>query len=674
MRKTDITTAPAYGVLFVILLVCALVVYGLSVYKKEANYADWLKNHEGYFVGEVTAMTTMDAYHWLKMARDLDAGYLGKGLDNPTKGYPDQVEYHDANLLARMISLTAGFTAGDYYRAGLLLVSILGGLFVFPLFVYFHRLGYGAAAVMGGLVGMFSNAYYRRSAMGFVDTDLLNLFFPLAIACFVLLIDKNRSDGRNLVLAGAAGINMYLFNWWYEQPGIFLVYLFFILMYLLFLRWPWRRLLPVLAVFTLTSGPVYVLQSVNSIRVFWQAYFSPPATGGIVWPDVMLLISEAQQPGMMGALNTVHGSLFLVCAGLLGLGYLYLRHFREMLLVTPLVLLGLWSLSGPIRFAMYLAPFVGVGVGVLIVVILRHGVPVLKGREPAVSSISVVVMAVLFFSTSGQTSLNWQPRPSLSAETTRAMLEIKNLVPQHSAMLSWWDMGYPLMEIGDFATFHDGSLHGGLRTTLIGKALAAQQQQDMVSLLAYLEDHGFESLQQQIDAGQLSADELLALVFNYSGAFQGEHVHILYTEDMIRKFGSITESGMWNFDTRTSDWVFYERWNCSARMGHLYRCNEGTIDLNRGVLTDGIVNVPLNAVLSVQNGAVTKRHDFRTDGTHYLQMIYRDHHLYQVQVVDNRLFETNFNQQYVLGNYDPNYFEEIYNNYPVARVFRVRKQ
>ena len=40
------------------------------------------------------------------------------------------------------------------------LIPLLAGLFVFPLCFYFYRLGYGASAVLGGLVGSFSPAYY----------------------------------------------------------------------------------------------------------------------------------------------------------------------------------------------------------------------------------------------------------------------------------------------------------------------------------------------------------------------------------------------------------------------------------------------------------------------------------------------------------------------------------
>lgn len=653
---------------------CVLAVYGLSVYKQEATYQDWQADRETYVVGPVTAMTTMDAYHWLKMARDLDDGKLGKGLRNVTKAYPDLTEYQDANLLALLISFGKRWTGGDYYRSGLLLVSVLGGLFVFPLFFYCHRLGFGAAAVMGGLIGIFSRAYYERSAMGNLDTDLLNLFFPLALACFILLIDRARPLRANLGLAGAAGITMYLYNWWYEQPGIMLVYLLCMVLYLALSRLPWQHVLWTSLVFVLASGPNYALHSVDSVLIFLGAYFSPAPSGRIVWPDVMLLIAEAQKPGAMTALNRVHGLMPLVLAGFAGLLFLYIRHFRRMIPITPPLLLGLWSLTGPIRFAMYLAPFIGVGVGVLILLLVARAGKLLRVSSLPTTAVSLALMGTLFFSTSAHTWYAREPKPMLTAATTRAILEIKQRVPAHSAMLTWWDMGYPLMEIGEFATYHDGSFHGGLRTTLIGKALASPRQEEMVALLAYLEDYGFDPLAERIAAEDLTGAELEQLVFAYPGPFRGENVYLLYTEDMIRKFGSITESGMWDFTARKSDWVFYERWNCDSRDGNRFRCREGVADLDRGVIGDGIVEVPLNTVVYVNDGYEVRRQDYRTGQKYNLQILMKNKQIFQVQVVDVRLFETNFNQQFVLGHFDRNLFAEVYNDFPVARVLRVLPQ
>ncbi|ADH85092.1 STT3 domain-containing protein [Desulfurivibrio alkaliphilus] len=660
--------------LALLLLLCAIAVYGLSVYQKEADYRLWQAQHDEYFVESVPPMASRDAYYWLKMARDLDDGQLGRGLSNPTRGYPDLPEYHDPNLLAWLISKGAKLTGGDYYRSGLLLVSVLGGLFIFPLVIYFNRLDFGLAAIFGGLVGTFSLAYYQRSLMGYLDTDLLNLFFPLAVACFIMPMSRDRSLATNLGLAVGGGMMMYLYNWWYEQPALMLVHLVFILFYLLLSRLSLRQILLITAVFILASGPIYALHSVGSLLNFLQAYFLPPPTGQIAWPDIMGEIAEAQVKDPWLVLKRIHGFAPVIIAGLAGLIYLYVREFRRMVLVTPMILIGLWSLFGPVRFAMYLAPFIGVGAGVMIELAARKAGERLHLPPPAVNLAAVALMFGIFFATAAHTGFYRQPTPTIPLETTRSLLEIKKLVPRHSAMLTWWDIGYPLMEIGNFATYHDGSLHGGLRSALIAKALTSSSQEELTALLAYLEDHGFATLEELIVQEDISASALKELVFTYPGEFRGESVHILYTDDMIRKFGSISLFGTWDYHRQTGDILWYERWNCTSRVGNIYKCAEGIADLDRGVISDGVVDVPLVAVLFINNGQVLNRRDYHPDARYYLQIVMHDHQIYQVQVVEDRLFASNFNQQYLLGNYDRRYFEEIYNNFPTARVFRVLPQ
>ena len=52
-----------------------------------------------------------------------------------------------------------------------------------------------------------------------------------------------------------------------------------------------------------------------------------------------------------------------VVAGFLGLAYLCVRRFRQMIPVAPLIAVGVWAMIGPNRFVMYLAPIIGVGTG-----------------------------------------------------------------------------------------------------------------------------------------------------------------------------------------------------------------------------------------------------------------------------------------------------------------------
>lgn len=240
---------------FFLLLVSVVIVYAITFLQKQWDYSSfWKKNSQDYMVGNVTLLTNYDGYYWVKMARELDKGTLGKRQVEPTKGYPDlqMLAIKDTpSLLAVFISGFKNFTNGDYYRAAIFLVPVLAGLFVFPLFFYFYRLGYGASAVYGGLFATFCHAYYDRTNMGRVDTDLLNLFFPLLAACFILYINKDKSWRQNLVCAFATGLTMYLFTWWYQQPSFIFVYLLVMAVYLVLERIHWRQIGALLLVYLL---------------------------------------------------------------------------------------------------------------------------------------------------------------------------------------------------------------------------------------------------------------------------------------------------------------------------------------------------------------------------------------------------------------------------------------
>ncbi len=181
-----------------------------------------------------------------------------------------------------------------------------------PLFFYFQRFGFGEAAIFGGLFASFSAAYYERVKLGRVDTDLLNVFFPLAISCFILPLSRERSWRANLGLAAGAGLVMQLFIRWYQQPSFIAIYFCVLLVYLLLRRLPWRQLLGVLAVFLLCCGPGYLLEILTSLKIFANAYISPPPTGLIGWPNVLDVVNEAKAQGVLVTLKTLHPLLPLV--------------------------------------------------------------------------------------------------------------------------------------------------------------------------------------------------------------------------------------------------------------------------------------------------------------------------------------------------------------------------
>ena len=101
---------------------------------------------------------------------------------------------------------------------------MLASLFVLPLGIYFFQIGVPVSGLLGGLIGTFASGYYMRSSIGRIDTDMLNLFFPVFAALLILLASRAKTDRSVLLYALGAGLSLFLFQWWYNKPGFTLTF------------------------------------------------------------------------------------------------------------------------------------------------------------------------------------------------------------------------------------------------------------------------------------------------------------------------------------------------------------------------------------------------------------------------------------------------------------------
>jgi len=228
------------------------------------------------------------------------------------------------------------------------------------------------------------------------------------------------------------------------------------------------------------------------------------------------------------------------------------------------------------------------------------------------------------------------------------------------------------MEIGEFATYHDNGSMGRIRSTLIAKALTSAKQRDIAGLLSCLEHDGFNGLLTKSLKQNLTGNQLVSMSFNYPINLAKENIYILYTENMIKTFGNIFEIGSWDFQTQTSETKGYALPPFISRNENIINFHGGRINLSKGIITEGDIAVPLLAALIVKDGYVINRIDYKAVQGVYLQILIGQHQNPSLQVMEESVFRSNFNQQFMLGNYDEHYYEEVYNNFPVARLFRVK--
>ena len=217
------------GLVFVI----ARVTYATAA--RLSQLSAWESSPALYVASGVPMMTTLDAYYSLRLARLQAAGVFvphgpapARHYARPEQGSPgewyDQREPKFLPLLSRTIAAASIMAAGDIDKAGLMLPPLLSSLFMVPLFLCCWRLGAPAAGIMGGLVATFCVEYYRRTSVGWVDTDTLNLFFPWTISFLILMMSADQRRDRLLLLAAAAGAVLYVYYLWYPKPGITVLY------------------------------------------------------------------------------------------------------------------------------------------------------------------------------------------------------------------------------------------------------------------------------------------------------------------------------------------------------------------------------------------------------------------------------------------------------------------
>jgi len=755
------------------LLVCFLVSTGV----RYQQFETWKKNPAAFFVGDRPMMTTLDAPYWLRMAREYNEGTLYqkdhlrtfpdststikevsiKKLSIPLK-YTDpnltsfsssgtpKIKYHDVPLLSFLIAHIAPFFNYNYYLTGTLLVPVLSSLFILPLGIFFLKIGLPVSGLLGGLIGTFASGYYMRSSIGRIDTDMLNLFFPLLAALLILLASRGKTKRSVLLYSAGAGLSLFLFYWWYSRAGFTLVY-FAVLVFILFIqRICLRTILLSAFLFVLFTHPWFFLRGMDGMSVldFLGTYLTiGEAASGIVtenvsasaiFPNTMTTISEVDHVPMIEVFRRVLSNHLFDWAGVIGFCGLVVFRWRVLLPLLPMLALGLLSFQSSNRFIMYLAPFIGIGLGFIInlgIEVLfyflpwkrvegmgknkkkgsvekRHGSGSLwdslfnyamedeedkesngiaakitnnaKGEDFQSFKVSKFQnidwwnwtrqgvlyfgMGLFFWGISSQTAIFFVPGPSIHPRLYATFLEVKNRVPKDSAILTWWDYGYAITDATGLATFHDGGGQKSPKTYFIARGLISQDADELHDITLYLATAGNRG----IIENNTSPKALLQAVRNPEQK-PWNPIYLFFTADMTGKYGAISKLGSWDIEKGGSQPRGYRNLTCTKFTNEKMNCRGAIIDLKAGIINNQIA---LRRIVFIREGQVIKEQEFAHTQGFSLQLLLVGRQIVEVQLIDEEVFRSNYNQMFLLGRYRKDLFDETYNVFPFSRLYLVK--
>jgi undecaprenyl-diphosphooligosaccharide--protein glycosyltransferase len=702
-------------------LVIACVAFASHV--RLSQLSVWNSNPEQYVASGVPMMTTLDAYYSLRLARLYAAGQFvphgpvpARHYSRPELGDPatlyDQREPKTLPLLSRAIADVSPLFGGDIDKTGLVLSPLFASLFMIPLFLCCWRLGIPAAGLMGGLVATFCITYYQRTGVGWVDTDSLNLFFPWMASCLILSMNGDQRRETLLLLSAATGIVLYVFFLWYAKPGLTLLYAGALAVHLRLAKVSWQRTILCVVTLAVFADVVQFGSAWINLEDFGHRYLWPSAAPmqnappAIRFPEVWSTIGEARHLHPAEVLGRILGRADMAAIGLAAFAAFAIVRWRSMPALAPLMLLGSLALISSQRFIFYLAPFAGIGMGLIVsfftLRLLSWIGTQLKesagaGKDPgsrrflrpvrsalvrpewqaATAYVAAIALFVVGFAPK-VSSREFMPRPAIPAPIFRDLQRLAHRLPADSRIWTWWDIGFAIVDATGFGVYHDGAAQYTPQTNLIAASFISPDPEVMYDVIGFVDREGNRGIR-RLAASAHDFDDLLARTRAQDRLPSDVPIYVLYTPDMLLKYrairtlGSPPQSVGGRRESPGIHWL-----NCERVVDETLRCDGKILDFRTGLIEgrsgqrDSNEPVKLRRAVMVEGGRVLRQQEYAGAAGFTVEIIVRGSAINAVYLLDEPAFESNLNQMFVLGRFDSARFEEAFNDFPYARVFRVR--
>jgi dolichyl-diphosphooligosaccharide--protein glycosyltransferase len=137
---------------------------------------------------------------------------------------------------------------------------------------------------------------------------------------------------------------------------------------------------------------------------------------------------------------------------------------------------------------------------------------------------------------------------------------------------------------------------------------------------------------------------------------------------MITKYRAISEIGTYDTRNGTSSPGGFQPLSCTSFNKKEILCGKFKINFETGLINN---QIPIKKAIYINKGNVEESFDFYNNGI-YVELLTQGSTLIGVFLLEENTYNSNFNQIYLLGNFDKNMFDEIYNNYPTLRVLKIK--
>ena len=686
------------------ILVLILCIGSLAYKARNDQWNVWKANPDITFHNGSPLLSTADGPYFVGFAKSLSENKTVLSF-NERRYFPEfdkkltdqkkinnfvEPGFFDISLLPRTISYFSKFHNNDLLLTSNLMIPLTAFITAVLISFFFLVLGFGYEGVIAGLGASLSQSIYVRTSIGRVDTDLLNIgFFYSILALLSASVLTNRFRYKILLIT-FAGFSNFCFVWWYQRPGFFIPFLITLVLLQFLYKTGFKVSIVQILLFSLFSGPFFVIGSLQSIINFGLVYIhffsSNVPTVSLVFPDTFNTITELQNLKFSEYSKLIfgEGKELIMIFGILGLITFLFFNLKTSVAILPAFIFLLMSFFVGKRFAIYAIPLYWFGVSYLffsLVILINKSFKLsnyINVKERFLNNITILFSTFSLMFLIVTTSISYcengkffnckpqyTPMPSFSTKITEAFTSFeKEKFDNSSIVVTWWDFGYWLNYFSGLSSVHDGGSQRSPKTYLVAKSLTSTEQWKSYNMINYLVSS---------DSQKIANDTNKSYEFFNNQISNSEKikrpVYLFLSKEMIGWWSTITYLGNWDIiNGKEKDKTIFERIDCKPKSSSEMLCGNAVLNIDSGAISNGN---QLDSLVISQNGNQIRRYDYKNKRGEVSLLIDIVGNTRSFYVVSPETLDSTFSKLFLLNIPEDEFFSLIKDEYPFYRIFKI---
>ena len=627
-----------------------------------------------------------------------------------------------------LIAFITDFLGANIDRVMAFLPIFLAPLIVIPVILIGRSLYHTQFGFFSALVSVTAINYYMHTYIGYMDTDVLNLFFILLIIYFMIKI--LHSD--NLLYAFGGSITIIVFSLWYHSSASINMALLgtYCVIVLLFYRQnsinyqaflifsialihydPIIQISVIIIIsllFTLMNKYktfsyhyyLYILlfASLLILALFDTSYYYSRALqyfsnntlstfegNGITYHYTSFLqyVSEVKKVYLWDSQPGLYGMQIYILIATLGY-ILFAIGYPQMFVFLPLLILGYLSVIVGARFSLYASPVFAFGITYSIYLLQKailYKYPKIELYHFIYFTFSILLIFslnnILLFNNILKTNIY----PLFKSDESKLLYTFSKNLSKNDKIIASWELGWPLWYYTGYNnTLTDNGFHGGPDTHAIAKIFMSPNQKFSANTSKYLSAKHSESQQHNSQfilpyiAKSKDLDILFKTLEHHLPNIKNKgNIYILVHSNMLNYLNLFDQFATKNFKTGKGNslvefaaFPLDETYNPDANTttGMPFIFNHKT----------GIFQLPfkrisqeINQVNTIEDHKEKGKYLFHKNSSHYL-LADEDKYLFYL---NNAAYQTFLIQTFLLDNYNHKFFEKV-GETKRMKIFKVR--